>query len=72
MGHGRFYEDREIDSRGYECASHDIHAAPGYHLVVEGLFDGRLQRIAIDPDEVDEFARRLHQAKRYARREVAS
>ncbi len=53
--------------RGYECASHEIEVAPGYQIFVSGLLDGRRQTIAVDPEEVDELTRRLHQAKRYAR-----
>lgn len=53
---------------GAETAAHDVEAAPGYLIFVAGTLDGRRQTLAIDPDEVDELARRLHQAKRIARR----
>lgn len=56
--------------RGWECASHEIEAAPGYLIFVSGMLDGRRQTLAIEPDEVDELARRLHAAKRHARRKV--
>lgn len=57
-------------SAGWECASHEIQAAPGAIIFVHGWLDGRRQTIAVDPSEVDELTRRLHQAKRLARREV--
>jgi hypothetical protein len=53
---------------GAECASHDVETAPGFRVFVSGTVDGRRQTLAIDPDEIDELARRLHQAKRVARR----
>lgn len=52
---------------GAECASHEVEAAPGYAIYVAGTLDGKRQTLRIDPEEVDELARRLHQAKRVSR-----
>ena len=52
---------------GAETASHNIETAPGYQIFVSGMFDGRRQTHAIDESELDEFVKRLHQAKRVAR-----
>ena len=56
-----------VDVAHYECASHEIEAAPGYPIFISGRLDGRRQTLAVDPDEVDELAKRLHQAKWHAR-----
>jgi hypothetical protein len=64
---GHYWNDRNFDTAAYECASHDIFSAPGMLVILEGTFDAKRQRVAIDPDEIDEVARRLHQAKRYSR-----
>lgn len=66
---GHFFNDPAITSRGYESASHNIHAARGHLIALEGWTDTRHQLLFIDPDEIDELCRRLHQAKRYARTE---
>lgn len=65
-----FFNDSDIDSRGYESAAHNVYAAPGYQVALEGWSNARRQLLFIDPDEVDELCRRLHQAKRYAREAV--
>jgi hypothetical protein len=36
-------------------------------IFVGGMLDGRWQMIRVDPDNVDELTRRLHNAKRHAR-----
>jgi ribosomal protein S27AE len=48
-----------------------VETAPGYLIFVSATLDGRRQMLAIDPDEVDELARRLHQAKRISRSNAA-
>ena len=53
--------------RGWECAAHEIETAPGYIIYVTGWLDGKRQTIAIDPADIDELARYLHQAKRISR-----
>lgn len=67
-----WWNDPDVESRSYECASHDIHAAPGMVVILEGTYDGKRQRVALDPDEIDEVATRLHHAKRYSRSGEAS
>lgn len=58
-----------VERVGFECASHDIYAAPGMLVFVQGMWSGRKQTLAIDPEEIDELCKRLHQAKRYSRRD---
>jgi hypothetical protein len=64
---GRLFGDVVGPARSWECASHEIEAAPASAIFVRGIWGGRRQTIRIDPEEVDELARRLHQAKRYVR-----
>lgn len=55
------------DRRVYEGGSFGVYAAPGQRVFIESWEDGRPRRLSIDPEEIDELATRLHQAKRYAR-----
>jgi hypothetical protein len=64
--------DPAVEVSAWECASHEIETAPGYRIFVTGWLDGKRQTLAIDPDEVDELARRLHAAKRVSRKDGSS
>jgi hypothetical protein len=58
--------------RGWECASHEVETAPGCAIFVSGMLEGKRQTLRVDPEEVDELARRLHAAKRVARQGAGS